>query len=494
MPIRQQVLHHINITQLKGLSNLQMTFEPHKVTGVFGVNGSGKSSLIHALMAIYKPGDLDAGRRNFKLSQFFTPTTHSRWAGSQFTISHSFRQDGNLNLTTANRNYSKASDRWMPRHMNRPERDVYFVGLETCVPAIELERKESLIALTTQQLTDDVSNLIRTKAGYILNRDYQEYNKHLGGRKLYMGLRHNGIPYSSLSMGAGEQRLFKILEVVFKAPSHSLIVIDEIDLTLHTDALNRLINVLVHRANDKNLQIIFTSHREELVKRRDINIRHIVQTPGGSTMCFEGSNPDCISRLTGQQQRPVGIFVEDPLAAAIARKVAGELNIVRYCEVKTYGAAGNSFPLAMGLHLKGENMEDIGIFLDGDVYFSEAEKLNQAKKFYTGNEPAADARRALLVSYIRQFDLPNGSTPETFINTAISELNDDSEIVNMAQGIQGVLDKHEYIDRIVADLGYPEPEGISKVVEKLATTPEWISYTLPLRSWLEARKVAHNIA
>lgn len=475
MPVRQQVLHNLEFTKLKGLVNLKIDFSPNLVTGIFGVNGSGKSTVIHALLSIYKPGDQDPTRRDFKFSQFFTPTTHTAWAGSNFKVTHTLRVDANLSENLI-RTYSKAADRWNPRYTTRPERDVYFIGLDSCVPAIEMEKRESLISLTTLSLNDQISQEIRDKAGYVLNRNYQEYNQHKTATKQYIGLRHNQINYSSLSMGAGEQRIFKILEVVYRASKHSLIIIDEIDLTLHTDALNRLINILVERANEKNLQIVFTSHREELAKRSDINIRHIFQT-NDQTLCFNATNPDCISRLTGIQERPIEIFVEDDLGEAISRKVTEELGIVRHCSIKRFGAAINAFPLAMGMHLKGEATENISVFLDGDVHNSEQEKLARMQNIYSGTEALAVQRRKEAIVCIRGFALPAGSAPEVFINNAVRKLDDNSEIVNIALNINGVADKHEYITRIVGELGYSKEQGLAKVVEKLTNTEEWLPYT-----------------
>ncbi|MBL0335180.1 MAG: AAA family ATPase [Chitinophagaceae bacterium] len=493
MPIRQQRLHKIEFIQLKGLSNFELDLETHNVTGIFGINGSGKSTILHALLSIYKPSDQDLLRKNYKFSNF-TPTTHSRWIGSLFNITYSYRQD-QIEFLQQTREYSKAVSRWKPRYEYRPERNVYFLGIETCVPAIETEKISSLITLTTTGLNDPLSNTIRQRANFIMNRQYQEYNIHdnnARGRR-YLGVRFNNTSYSSLSMGAGEQRIFKILDTLYKAEMHSLIIIDELDLTLHTDALNRLITVIVERATERNLQVIFTSHREEISKRMDINIRHIYQT-GTGTFCFNSTNPDCISRLTGTQVRPLEIFVEDDLSELIVQKITEELNIVRFCSIKRFGAASNSFSLAAGMLLKGENLTDIGVFLDGDIYRTTQEKNTQMEKHLSGNEANAVHRRANALSCIRQFALPDNTTPEQFINTALRDLNDGSEVCNAALGINGVLDKHEYIYRIVTTLGYQEKlVGLAKVVDKLSITPGWHDYTNPIREWLANRTAALNL-
>ena len=502
MPITQQRLNKIEFQALKNLASFVLDIEPKNVTGIFGINGCGKSSIIYSLLCLFKPTPRDPNRRNFKFNQFFTHTTHTKFVGSSFKITHSFRQDTptatNPNATTVSANVErqyKKADRWKPRFGDRPERDVYFIGISSCVPEIELEKSESLIRLTTINLTDPLSTTIRQKAEIVLNRQYAEYNSHKynARNKTFIGVRHNSISYSSLSMGAGEQRTFKILDTVFRAENYSLIIIDEIDLTLHTDALNRLIEIIVERATAKNLQIIFTSHREELTQRTDINIRHIHQI-GTQTICFNETNPDCISRLTGNQIRPLEVFVEDDLAEVTVQKVIEELQIRRHCSIKRYGAIDNSFSLATGMFLKGENLTNILILLDGDNYRTDPERMIQMQKFFSGTEGNAISNRTTALACIKQLILPTTTAPELFINNAIRQLADNTEVTNAALSINAATDKHDFINRIVTTLGYQDKtQGLIKVIDKLATTAEWTAYTQELRDWLNERITTLNL-
>lgn len=493
MAIRQQRLHSVYFELLKGLHSLDINFEPHNVTAIFGSNGSGKSTIIHALIALYKPGDQDPHRRNFRFSEFFMPTSHTKWIGSSFTSKYTQKEDETL-FEDVQKSYSK-QDRWRPYYERRPERNVYFIGVDSCVPAIELEKRDIMIRFNDRRLEDALSATIKDKAGYVMNRNYDSYGelKSSLNRRKYIGLTYAGLNYSSLSMGAGEQRIFKILDIVFRALPYSLIVIDELDLTLHTDALNRIIEVIVRRAQKKHLQIVFTSHREELTSRTDINIRHIHQT-NERTLCLEDTNPDCIARLTGIQQRPIEIFVEDKLAEVIVRKITEELHLAKYCSIKCYGAASCSFTLGTGIFLKGDNLDNLTIVLDGDVYPTEEEKITQINRYFSGNEAGAEERRQTVLNCIRQFNLPAGESPEQFINNALQQFNDNSEVCNAAIDIQAVLDKHQYVTKILQILGYEDKtQGLIKVVDKLSATGVWMDYTSPIREWIQERAAALHL-
>ena len=488
MSIQQQRLHKIYYKELKNLRDFTLELEPYNVTGIFGINGSGKSSIIYSILCLFQPSENNPTRINHKFSQYFTHTNHTKFLGSSFEITHSYRQEQAEYLNIL-RKYEK-TDRWKPRYENRPERDVYFIGINTSVPEIEIEKSESIIRFQTVNLTDDLSNEIKKQAEIVLNRSYSEYNNHPypAKKKTYFGVKYNGIAYSSLAMGAGEQRIFKILNTVYRAEKHSLIIIDEIDLTIHTDALNRLIDILVQRAEEKNLQIIFTSHREEVAKRIDINIRHIHQTLN-KTICFNQTNPDCIIRLTGAKVTTLEIFVEDTLSESIAHKVVEELNIVRHCSIRRFGAIDNGFSLATGLLLKGENLKNILIVLDGDRYKLVEDKKKRMEKYFSGNDIESEKNRISALSCIRQFEISANESPEQFINKAICQINDESEIVAIAKQIIAVSDKHDYINRLISQLGYDDYKlGLMKVVEKLSTSMVWKDYTKELREWLGERK------
>ena len=92
-------LESITIDRLKGISNLTLKFDKN-LTALMGVNGSGKSTIIHALACVYAPYK---GAENYKFSYFFTPNPHASWKGSSFTII-SFDE---RNKKTISRSYSK---------------------------------------------------------------------------------------------------------------------------------------------------------------------------------------------------------------------------------------------------------------------------------------------------------------------------------------------------------------------------------------------------
>ncbi|MFH7704004.1 AAA family ATPase [Escherichia coli] len=320
--ITGQVLNSIKINKLKCINGLnEIIFKPHALTAILGPNGSGKSTILHAIASIYMPEKGFPGE-DHRLMHFFPRSPHAEWNGSDFIVNLTYRKDGVM-IENELKNYGKADvrgSRWIQIYARRPLREVYYLGIDKCVPIIESEKKNNIQYETSSVSNDLITNILHY-ASYILNKPYTSFNQHQQPNgKILIGVESEGLAYSSLSMSAGEQKIFLILETILKADKNALILIDELDLLLHDEALKKLIDVISTHAEDKNKQIIFTTHREMVTTLSDkINIRHVVNIQGRS-YSFEETKPDAINRLTGKSTTPIEIYVEDDLAVAIINK------------------------------------------------------------------------------------------------------------------------------------------------------------------------------
>lgn len=115
------------------------------------------------------------------------------------------------------------------------------MGISSSVPSIENEKG------TTVNYTFDgdnnLGNGILVLARRILGIQYTQISRTRRNNKdYYHAIVQDGVNYFSISMGAGEQRVLRLLEVIEKVENYSLVIIDEIDLTLHNAALMRLVD------------------------------------------------------------------------------------------------------------------------------------------------------------------------------------------------------------------------------------------------------------
>lgn len=486
MTITQQRLHSLKAFNLKNLQNLEMSFDGHPVTAILGPNGNGKSTVLHALASAFSPNSIG---ENYKFSSFFLPNPDALWNGSSMEILHSYR-DAQVEHNNVTREYKKTNTRWTPRYKNRPKRDIFYIGIDKCVPLIESEKKQVKINYSTKAFDEDALDKILEKASLILNRRYSKYNIHTAAGKKFIGVEVDDLRYSALSMSAGEQKVFYILEKLFKAPKYSLILIDELDLLLHDMALKRLIGVISERSIERNIQVIFTTHRETIIDLSHlVNIRHIVSMQGKS-LCFNETKPDAINRLTGTQPKTIEIFVEDDLSVAVVTKIAAQLKILRHVSTNKFGAAINCFTTVAGLMLGGEKCENTIFALDGDVYRSDEEKIERLNKVITGHDQNAISCKEQALTKICQFRLPCEVKPEPFLHSLIcdtidtgnSELN---EIIEISKEIIVADDSHGYINEIIIRLGLSREVGLSKIVDLLSHSPGWDDYVFDIKKWLQ---------
>lgn len=125
-------IRHLQIEKLKGLKKLDILFEKN-LTAVMGVNGVGKSTVLHALACMFSPDEIG---EDYKWKFFFTPTPDASWQGSQMVLTYF---DENTQ-TEIQREYRKTTDRWTPRYTSRPKRDIFYFGIDSGLPEIEKQR------------------------------------------------------------------------------------------------------------------------------------------------------------------------------------------------------------------------------------------------------------------------------------------------------------------------------------------------------------------
>lgn len=480
-------LTSIDIKKLKGLKNLSISFDK-PLTAIMGVNGSGKSTIIHALACCFSPES--TWGEDWKFSYFFTPNPNASWKNSYFTLSFDIKE--NNGLKKEERIYHKDLDRWAPRYANRPIRDTIYLGIDSCLPEIEILSSTSRITYSTNSLHDKISNKVIADASKILNKDYFELTSNKTSKRSLIGVKtRSGLAYSSLSMGSGEQRVFKILKAIHTAPAYSMILIDEIDLLLHPSALFKLISKLYEKAIDRHLQIIFTTHSLLMNNLKDmVDIRFLEDAPQ-KTLVYDYMSSDALYMMTEVITRPIKIYVEDNLSCSIIKLISINLNLKRKIEIKKFGSIENAFTLSAGMILRQEDTQNSLIVLDGDRYQTTDEKIKQIKKVLSGTEMDIEEKRNAALEMIIQYNLPlPQSSPEFNIYSMLCQLptsTEENEIIKAARRIHAVNDSHDWIDKITKQIDDSSDIVTYEVLKLVSTSPHWNSYIEPIITWLTER-------
>ena len=423
MPIHiiNQSLDKVTFPKLKHLRDLEMDFSGNNVTGIFGVNGCGKSSILHAIACFYR--SLNNGSETNYFTRFFKRVGTEAWTDSRMTVKFT------INGTAKTMIYRKGDDRWIPRAESKPQRDTYFVGINSCVPAVEKEPlTRTSFHMTNRGAIAHHAEVVDAFSN-IMCRVYSAAEREEFLKKRYARVRlSDATTYTSLSMGTGEQRLLQIIELLYNVPEYSLILIDELDLTLHTMALNRLVDLIVRISNEKHLQVIFTSHRESLTRRKDINVRHIWKPANVDQTC-------------------------------------------------------NAFSIAAGFELQGAVDGNKLILIDGDVYTTQDERLRQMRKKIGGNEAGRDDIRNHALTLIKQLILPAGEQPEHYIWTLLKTKQGElADFANMVD--QSPDDQHHYLYDIYEMQGENKTTYYRNVVKTIKEDEAWNGYVREITDWI----------
>lgn len=77
-----QVLKSLKINKLRGIKDLEISFESNPITGIFGLNGSGKTTILQTIMCLFRAKNSE----NTRMSRFFKYTTATnKWIGSSYS-------------------------------------------------------------------------------------------------------------------------------------------------------------------------------------------------------------------------------------------------------------------------------------------------------------------------------------------------------------------------------------------------------------------------
>ncbi len=551
----KSVINSLEFITFKGLDGLAIDFDAkHKnVTAIFGKNGLGKSSILNVLRCIYQSKYIDNTSKEYKgkyilyadntlFKDICKNIDNSNWDGSEFKITYSgIHDDGSLSIPKEMLFEKRKGQTWIPYRRNSLLQNIYFIGVDSGVPDVERYKKIGLNLKTTTILEVNHSEEIEKCASFIMENEYSDfhyvktsYANYLNKGRLKtetdlnfrpitiestdgLSVRKDGRMYNSMFLSAGEQRLFKILTILYNAPEYSLLLIDEIEITLHSAALNRLIDKIVEISKQKNIQVIFTSHREQLLDRKDINIRSIVSIEG-KIRCVNGRASDCYQQLSGMHRYTYMIYTEDRLSRCIVNELISDHHLKGLVSVDTFGSSNNAYFVAYSLYayqmrnkyLPKEN--NFKIILDGDVDVTQDEKIRAFNKIYSGNEPGKDAFIKKVIEPIMQFDLPiddslsnNRPNLEKYIfgvfkNSSVDydDYSDYAKIIRAAHNLpidtltanasNSYASKHIYLDALMDQLGEDEVIYLPTLVNTFKThhKTEWDKMTKPLASWLKS--------
>jgi len=422
-------LEYLEISNIRGWTGQRIEFK-FPIVAIVGENGLGKSTIIQSAAAVYNP---PAGATGFFASTFFPDTAWDKLLNVE--IRASVKEGGASRIISVR----KPTNRWRGIESRR-ERAVRFLDLKRILP---IYSKTGYSRLAKGHLTEAGSvnfndiNLARLSS--IVGKNYtlaKQATTNLDAvRKIPVLQTLNGMEYSGFHQGAGETTIAELLAL--DIPNHSMVLIDEIETSLHPRAQRRLIRDLAEISRLKNVQFILTTHSPYILDELPIYARiQILNDLGNKRVVHGVSSEFALSRMDEENHPELDIYVEDVSAKILLEELIAfaDLGLLSRVQIIPYGAANVGKALGMMKH-QNRFVKPTLVFLDGDQDPSEGCIIL----------PGNDAPERVIFEALDQENWPG---------VAANIARSHADFVDFAQNAMTLQNHHEWIKAVADNIIY----------------------------------------
>lgn len=170
----------------------------------------------------------------------------------------------------------------------------------------------------------------RARLSNIMSREYskaefatpQEYDD----KKIGVLTREFGS-YSQFHQGSGESLSLDFMSAFSDIPNNALILIDEIEASLHPKAQRRLLHNLFELARLKSWQVVMSTHSPYILEELPDEARTLLIRGENGVKVVPGASVEfCLSALDDRNYSAVNIFLEDAEAVTVAREIIANMD------------------------------------------------------------------------------------------------------------------------------------------------------------------------
>ena len=248
-----QFLQMVKIDRLRGWSGqaVELNFP---VVAIVGENGSGKSTLMKVAACAYD--NKEQGKR-FYPSTFFVETHWDKIQGVQ--IDYRVKRGPNVDSFRI----TKPTQRWRVPE-NAPKREVFLLDISRTLPLDASVGYAKIARLAAEEIeSDEISDAFRDRLSHVLGRNYTKARFATSDvdKKRQVGLlEREWGELSQFHQGAGEDATLDLFRTLQGIPDNSLLLIDEVEASLHPRAQRRLVRFLLWLARQRRIQVILSTH------------------------------------------------------------------------------------------------------------------------------------------------------------------------------------------------------------------------------------------
>lgn len=442
-------IQYIRFPNFKNLEKNERINFSFPFTVLIGLNGSGKSSALHALYgAPYKKSTSD-----FWFNTIVDPIKDE--TGNPNCFIYGYKLNSLVEVLKQRTGSSKGSDYWESQAPAK-KYDMIGAGSNKRTPPIKktvvyIDFREQLSAFDKYfyfgkfQITSTFSSkqdVLRKYSQYLSNNIQNSGKKSFGNRTVYKKVKLNSeglsavnsilgkkykechllfhdlynvngvtayfitdsLNYSEAYAGRGEFAIVKLVYEILDSPKNSLVLLDEPEVSLHPGAQEALKLFLLKQTLTKKLQIIISTHSPKIVEiLPDSAIKLFYENPNSKFSIKNKCNYIEAFQNIGLEVTEIEknlIIVEDITAKLLLTSILKELgNEFELLFTVKYFPGGAEQMYKSAVSYAEENESHKFIFLDGDkkkplplpadyklAQSEDLEFLNQKLKEATGME------------------------------------------------------------------------------------------------------------
>src|SRR5262249_50796168 len=135
-------------------------------------------------------------------------------------------------------------------------------------------------------------------------------------------VQRNVREISQCHQGAGEDATLDLFRTLQTLPDYSLLVIDEVEASLHPRAQRRLIRFLLWLCSRKKIQVLISTHSPYILEELPQEAR-VLLMPGlqGINIVYGVTAEFAMSRIDDSAHPELVVYVEDAESAVLLREI-----------------------------------------------------------------------------------------------------------------------------------------------------------------------------
>lgn len=406
----QKLIEKVEIEKFRHLENVEFDVG-EKLTVISGGNGTGKTSLLGLIGHIftYNKKSLEGKTMRAKFSEVFRFSPKFDKGGE-----HRYKvyfSDGEIKPGESRVTLEKGEKRFRIDVGERKKRGgkikmpVIFLSLKRLIP---IAQERTVTTNSKKKLTEDFKGLYKEFHNKIFALDHKiepSYTKTYN-KSIYAPTSDK---YDVYGISAGQdnigQIILSLLSFKYEKENNEdyiggILIIDELDATLYPGSQRNLLDLLLKKSGEYNIQVFFTTHSTDILahiladKAKEYS-RHtefvFIDNSVGTPKVIQDKSKllEVLASLNHtvvppQKQKKVNIYFEDEEARIFFRNLTNYKPIRKKCNIQKVNLGGSFYKTL--IKNKFPEFKKSVIVLDGDMRNEFKGKQKPKVVFLPGNQ------------------------------------------------------------------------------------------------------------